>query len=89
MANAVQAVRSEEMDLKKKKTTTKVFEVSILTNKLTSKETYRETDQWETFRKPVLPANLEEELVSYYLMMVGKFFGLTTKSPLKAFELAI
>jgi hypothetical protein len=36
-----------------------------------------------------LPDSLEEELVSYCLMMEGKFLGLTTKSRLKAFELAI
>jgi hypothetical protein len=39
-------------------------------------------------RKPVLPYNLEEKLDSYCLMVEMKFFGLTTKSLLKAFELA-
>jgi len=38
----------------------------------------------------MLPYNLEEELVSYCLMMERKFFGLTTKSiKRRAFELAI
>jgi len=37
----------------------------------------------------VFPENLEEELVSHCLMTEGKFWGLRTKSRLKAFELAI
>jgi len=48
-----------------------------------------ETEQQGTFREPVLPYNLEEELFSYYLMMEGNFWGLKTKSRLKALELAI
>jgi hypothetical protein len=41
-------------------------------------------------RKPVLPYNLEEELVSYCLMMERKCFGLTARDMKRiAFELSI
>ena len=61
------------MGLKK---TTNVFEVprQTLTNKLNSKETdIEKLINSRLFGKPVLSYNLEEELVSYYLMMESKF----------------
>jgi hypothetical protein len=87
MANAIRAVRSKEMGLKR---ASRVFEVprSKLKNKVNSKETDIENTRLD--RKPVLPYNLEEELVSYCLMVERKFFGLITRDMKRlAFELAI
>jgi len=90
MANAIKAVRSEEMGLKK---SSKVYEglKSTFKNKVNSKKTdIEKLTNTRLCRKPVLPYNLEEELASYCLMMERKFFGLTTESiKRKVFELAI
>jgi hypothetical protein len=78
------------MGLKK---TSKVFGVPRLTlkNEVNSKETdIEKLINTRLGRKPVLPYNLEEELVSYCLMMERKCCGLTTRSIKRmAFELAI
>ena len=90
MASAIKAVRSEEMGLKK---TQRVFEVPRSTPK--NKDNSKKTDVEKPInnrcgRKPMLPCSLEEELVSYCIMMKRKFFGLITRSIKRtAFELAI
>jgi hypothetical protein len=90
MANAIKTVRSEKMGLKKK---SKLYEVprSTLKNKVKNKE--RDIENLinkRLVRKTMLTYNLEEELVSYCLMMERKFFGLTIRSvKLMAFELTI
>jgi ribosomal protein L13E len=69
MANAIRAVRSKEMELKR---ASRVFEVprSTLKDKVNNKETDVETlINTRLGRKPVLPYSLEEELVSYCLMI--------------------
>jgi hypothetical protein len=90
MANAIKAVRCKEMGLK---TASRVFEVprSTLKDKVNSKETdIEKLINTRLGRKPVLPSNVEEELVSYCLMMEKSFFGLTTRDMKRmAFELAI
>jgi hypothetical protein len=91
MANAIKPGRSEEVRLKKK--TSKVFGMpgSTLKNKVNIKETNIEKMINNRLgRKPVLPYNLEEELVSYCRMLELKFFGLTTRSIKRiVFDLAI
>ena len=91
MANAMKAVRSEKMGLKKK--TSKEYEVpsSTLKDKANSKQTDTEKlINKRLDRKAVLPNNLEEELVSYCILVDSKFFGPTTSSfKLMTFELAI
>ena len=80
MANAIKTVRSEAIRLKKK---SKVFEIprSTIKNKVNSKETdIQKLINTRLVRKPVLPCNLEEELVSYCLMKERENFGLTTRS---------
>jgi len=80
MANAIKAVSSEKMGLKKK---SKEFEVtkSTLKDKFNSKE--RDIEKLinkRLDRKAVSPYNLEEELVSYCMMVDRKFFEPTTSS---------
>jgi hypothetical protein len=90
MANAIKAVRSEEIRLKK---TSNVFEIqrSTIKNKGNSKEKdLRKLINTRLVRKPVLLCNLEAELVSCCLMVEGEFFRITTRSIKRmAFELAI
>ena len=70
-----------------------MFEVSrsTLKYKVNSKE--RDIEKRSNIRvgrKPVMPYKLAEELVTYYLTMKRKFFGLTERSiKIMAFELAI
>jgi hypothetical protein len=80
MANAIKAVRSEEIRLKK---TSKVFEIprSTLKNYVNSKETDTgKLISTRLGRKPVLPYNLEEEIASFCQMVDREFFGLVTKT---------
>lgn len=75
MANAIKAVRCKEMGLK---TASRVFEVprSTLKDKVNSKETdIEKLISTRLGRKPVLPSNVEEELVSYCLMMEKVFWA--------------
>ena len=74
MANVIKAVRCKEMGLK---TASRVFEVprSTLKDKVNSKETdIEKLINTRLGRKPVLPSNVEEELVSYCLMTEKRFF---------------
>jgi hypothetical protein len=70
-----------------------VFEIprSTIKNKVNSKETdIGKLIKTRLVRKSVLPCNLEEELVSYCLIMEREFFRITTRSIKQmAFELAI
>lgn len=76
MANVKKAVRSKEMGLKKKSKVTEVLR-STLKNKVKSKETVIQKVNTRLSRQPELPYHLEEELISYCLMMERKYFGLT------------
>jgi len=75
------------------KKTSKVFEVprSALKDEVNSKETdVEKVINTRLRRKPVLPYNLDEELVSNCLMMARRCCGRTTRSIKRmAFELAI
>ena len=64
---------------------------STLKNEVNSKETdIEKLINIRLGQKPVLPYNLDEELVSYCLMMERKCCGLTTRSVKRiTFELAI
>jgi hypothetical protein len=76
-----------------KKKTSKVFEVSgsTLGDKGNSKKTaIEELINTRLGRKPTMPCDLDEEVVSYCLMMERKYFRLTASSIKRmTFELAI
>ena len=63
---------------------------STIKSKVNSKGTdIRKLINTRLVRKPVLPCNLEEELVSCCLMVEGEFLRITTRSIKRmAFELA-
>ena len=72
----IEGVRSTEMTLKDK-VNNKKTDIEKLINTLLG-------------RKPVLPYDLKEEVVSYSLVMERKFWGLTRRSIKRmAFEVAI
>jgi hypothetical protein len=79
IANAIKAVRSTEMELKR---ASRVPEVqrSKLKDKVNSKETdIEDLINTRLGWKSVLPCNLEARLVSYCLMERRFFFWLTTR----------
>jgi len=89
MANAIKAVRSGEMELKKHRRCSKCRNRHSRIE-LTSRKRIEKPINTRLGRKPVLPYNLEEELLSYSLTIGRKFFGLNTRSIKRVdFELAI
>ena len=89
MANDMKAVRSEEMGFKKHRRCSKCRDRHSKM-KLTVRKVTEKPINTPLGRKPMLPCSLEEELVSYCIMMERKFFGLITRSLKRmAFELAI
>lgn len=89
MARAIKAVKENEMGLKK---AVKQFGVpkTTLQRFVKSSEPPDVLVTRKLGRKPVLPAQLEEELISYLLVMESKYFGLTKLALRRlAYELAI
>jgi hypothetical protein len=90
MVRAVKAVRDKEMGLLK---ASKMFNVPRETLKDYVKSRGKEVEHLVTMRmgrKPVLPAQIENKLVNYCLLMEMNFFGLTTNDIKRmAFQTAI
>jgi hypothetical protein len=79
MVRAVKAVRDKEMGLLK---ASKMFNVPRATLKDCVNSRGKEVEHLVTMRmgrKPVLPAQIENKLVNYCLLMERNFFGPTTK----------
>lgn len=90
MINAIIAVREKTMGLKK---AVKVFSVPKTTlQRFVHQTEYsaEEIVEKKLGRKPVLPTNLEEQLVQYLLLMESKYYGLTRRDvKVMAFQLAV
>ncbi|GBP32552.1 hypothetical protein EVAR_23964_1 [Eumeta japonica] len=76
MIEAVKSVREKKMGLKK---AVKLYNVpkTTLQRFVHSDQPPEEVVNTNIGRKPVLPPQLEENLVSYLLTMESKFYGLT------------
>jgi hypothetical protein len=76
---AVKAVRDKEMGLLK---ASKIFDVPTAAPKYYAKSRCKEAEDVVTARmgrKPVLPVQIENEIVNYCFIMKRHFSGLTTK----------
>lgn len=90
MTEAIKLVRSETIGLKK---AVKMFKVPKTTlQRLVHDKTYtpEEVVEKKLGRKPVLPINIENDLVKYLLLMESKYYGLTRRDVKRmAYELAV
>lgn len=89
MVRAIEAVRSHEMGYKKAADRFNVPRTTLFRLSTKSNITPAQAVETKLGRSPVLPRNLEDQLVDYLLLMEKKFYGLT-RSDVKrmAYQLA-